>query len=130
MVFFCWPILADIVRPHGVGGLREVGPFSELFMAIAVVVVIAWKRDEPARSRWLGIAAVVGAVAGAVAELAQLHIAWQGRVLGYAFLLFVAAHFGPKIRGMSDRAPESLVARMKWYMGLVGLAVLTIAMVT
>ncbi len=129
-MFFCWPILADIMRPHGIGGPREVGPLSDLFMAIAVVVVIAWKRYEPARSRWLGIAAALSTVAGAVVQVAHLHIAWQGRVFGYALLLFVAAHFGPKIRGMSDRAPEPLVARMKWYMGVLGQAALTILIVT
>jgi hypothetical protein len=128
-VFFSWPILADIARLRGTGELREVGPLSGLFMAIAVVVVIAWKRDEPARSRWLGIAGALGVVAGAVAQVAHMHIAWQGRVLGYAFLLFVAAHFGPKVRGMSDRAPESLAARMKWYGGVLGLEALTITMV-
>ena len=51
----------------------------------------------------MGIAGGLSASAAAVAELAQLHVAWQGRELGYAFLLFVAAQFGPKIRGMSDR---------------------------
>jgi hypothetical protein len=129
-VLFCWPILADIARLRGTGELREVGPLSDLFMAIAVVVVVAWKRDDSARSRWMGIAAALSAVAGAVALVAHLHIAWQGRVLGYAFLLFAAAHFGPKIRGMSDRAPEPLVARMKWYMGVLGQGALTILIVT
>jgi hypothetical protein len=99
-------------------------------MAIAVVIVVAWKRDDAASSGWMGIAAGLSASAAAVAALAQLHVAWQGRELGYAFLLFVAAHFGPKIRGMSDRAPEPLVARMKWYMGVLGRGALTILMVT
>jgi hypothetical protein len=130
VVFFSWPILADIARLRGTGELREAGPLSDLFMAIAVVVVIAWKCDEPARSRWLGMAGALGAVAGAVAEVAHLHIAWQGRVLGYAFLLFAAAHFGPKIRDMSDRAPEPLVARVKWYMGVLGQGALTLLIVT
>jgi hypothetical protein len=130
VLFFSWPILADIARLRGTGELREVGPLSDLFMAIAVVVVIAWKCDEPARSRWLGIAAALSAVAGAVAQVVHLHVAWQGRVLGYAFLLFAAARFGPKIRGMSDRAPEPLVARMRWYMGVLGQGALTILIVT
>ncbi len=129
-MLFCWPILADIACLRGTGELREVGPLSDLFMAIAVVVVVAWKRDDSARSRWMGVAAALSAVAGAVALVAHLHIAWQGRVLGYAFLLFVAAHFGPKIRDMSDSAPEPLVARMKWYMGVLGRGALTILIVT
>jgi hypothetical protein len=130
VVFFSWPILADVARSHGTGDLREVGTFWAAFMAIAAVIVVAWKRDDAARSRWMGIAGGLSASAAAVAELAQLHVAWQGRELGYAFLLFVAAQFGPKIRGMSDRAPEPLVARMKWYMGVLGQGALTILMVT
>ena len=129
-MFLCWPILADIARPHGIGGLREVGPLSDLFTAVAVVIVFAWKRDESARSRWMGIGAGLSAVAVAVAEMELMHVAWQGRVLGYGFLLFMAASFGPKVSGMSDRAPEVLIARMKWYVGLAGVLVLTIAMVT
>ncbi len=130
VVFFSWPILADVARSHGTGDLREVGTFWAAFMAIAAVIVVVWKRDDAARSRWMGIAGGLSASAAAVAELAQLHVAWQGRELGYAFLLFVAAQFGPKIRGMSDCAPESLVARMKWYMGVLGQGALTILMVT
>jgi len=68
----------------------------------------------------MGIAAGLSASAAVVAALAHLHVAWQGRELGYAFLLFVAAGLAPKIRGMSDHAPEPLVARMKWYMGGLG----------
>ena len=100
-----------------------------MFVGIAAVIVFAWKRDDAARSRWMGIAAGLSASAAAVAELAHLHIAWQGRELGYAFLLFAAAQFGPKIHGMSDRAPEPLVARMKWYMGVLGLEALAITIV-
>ncbi len=130
VLFFSWPILADVARPHGSGDLREVGTFWAVFMAIGAVIVVAWKWDDSARSRWMGIAAGLSASAAAVAELAELHIAWQGRVLGYAFLLFVAAHFGPKIRDMSDRAPKPLGARTKWYTGVLGLEALTIAIVT
>jgi hypothetical protein len=97
VVFFSWPILADIARPRGIGELREAGTFYVMFMAIAATIVLAWKQDDAARSRWMGIAAGLSVSAAAVAELAELHIAWQGRVLGYAFLLFAAAHFGPKI---------------------------------
>lgn len=78
----------------------------------------------------MGIAPGLCALAAAVVEMAQMHIAWQGRSLGYGLLMFVAAGLAPQIRGMSDRAPEPLGARMKWYMSLVGLAVLTIATVT
>jgi len=130
VMFFAWPILADIARPHGIGELREAGTLWAMFMAIAAVIVLASARDDSARSRWMSIAAGLSAAAAAVAEMAQLHIAWQGRVLGYAFLLFASARFGPGIRGMSDRAPEPLVARMRWYVRLLGLQVLTIAMVT
>jgi hypothetical protein len=130
VVFFSWPILANVARSHGAGDLQEVGTFWAAFMAMAAVIVVAWKRDHAARSRWMGIAGGLSASAAAVAELAQLHVAWQGRELGYACLLFVAAQFGPKIRSMSDRAPESLVARMKWYLGVLGQGALTILMVT
>lgn len=130
VVFFAWPILAEITRPDGVQQLGDVGELSVVFMAIGAVIVLAWKRDEAARSRWMGIAAGLSASAAVVAALAHLHVAWQGRELGYAFLLFVAAGLAPKIRGMSDRAPESLGARLKWYMGVLGLELLTILIVT
>jgi hypothetical protein len=130
VVFFAWPILAEITRPDGVQQLRDVGELSVMFMAIAAMIVVAWKRDHAVSSGWMGIAAGLSASAAAVAELAQLHVAWQGRELGYAFLLFAAAQFGPKIRGMSDRAPEPLAARIKWYMGVLGQGALTILIVT
>lgn len=129
VVFFSWPILADIARPRGIGELREAGTFYMMFMAIAAAIVLAWKRDDAARSRWMGIAGGLSVSAAAVAELFELHIVWQGRVLGYAFLLFAAAHFGPKVRGMSDRAPEPAIARVKWYTGVLGLEGLAITMV-
>jgi hypothetical protein len=129
-VFFSWPILADVARPHSVGDLQEVATFWATCMAIAAVVVVAWKTDDAARSRWMSIAGGLSASAAAVAALAQRHVAWQGREFGYAFLLFAAAHFGPKIRRMSDHAPEPLVARMKWYMGVFGQAAMVILMVT
>jgi hypothetical protein len=91
VVFFAWPILAEITRPDGVQQLGDVGELSVVFMAIGAVIVLAWKRDEAARSRWMGIAAGLSASAAVVAALAHLHVAWQGRELGYAFLLFVAA---------------------------------------
>jgi hypothetical protein len=59
-------------------------------MAIAAVIVVAWKRDDAARSRWMGIAGGLSASAAAVAELAQLHVAWQGQELGYALRLDLA----------------------------------------
>lgn len=130
VVLFAWPILAVITRPDGVQQLRDVGELSVVFMGIAAVIVVAWKRDGAASSGWMGIAAGLSGSAAVAAALAQLHVAWQGRVLGYAFLLFAAAHFGPKVRGMSDRAPEPLVARMKWYLGVLGQGALTILMVT
>jgi hypothetical protein len=130
VVFFAWPILAEITRPDGVQQLRDVGELSVMFMAIAAVIVVAWKRDRAVSSGWMGVAAGLSASAAAVAELAQLHVTWQGRELGYAFVLFAAAQFGPKIRGMSDRAPEPLAARIKWYMGVLGQGVLTILIVT
>jgi hypothetical protein len=129
VVFFSWPILADIARPRGIGELRDAGTFDVMFMAIAAVIVLAWKRDDAARSRWMGIAAGLSVSAAVVVELAELHIAWQGRMLGYAFLLFAAAHFGPKIRDISDRAPEPAIARMKWYTGVLGLEGPAITMV-
>jgi hypothetical protein len=52
-MFFSWPILADVARPHGIGDLREVGTFWAAFMAIAAVIVVAWKGDDAARSRWM-----------------------------------------------------------------------------
>jgi hypothetical protein len=130
VVFFSWPILADVARSHRTGALMELGTFWAAFMAIAAVIVVVWKRDDATRSRWMGIAGGLSASAAAVVVLAHLHVAWQGRELGYAFLLFVAAQFGPKIRGMSDRAPEPLAARTKWYMGVVGQGALAIVMVT
>ena len=130
VVFFAWPILAEITRPDGAQQLRDVGELPVVFMAIAAVIVVAWKRDDAVSSGWMGIAAGLSASVAAVAALAQLHVAWQGREFGYAFLLFVAAYFGPKIRGMSNHAPEPLVARMKWYMGVLGQGALTILMVT
>ena len=35
VVFFSWPILADVAHSHGTGDLREVGTFWAAFMAIA-----------------------------------------------------------------------------------------------
>jgi hypothetical protein len=128
VVFFSWPILADLARPRGIGELRDAGTFDVMFMAIAAITVLAWKRDDAARSRWMGIAAGLTVSAAVVVELADLHIAWQGRMLGYAFLLFATAHFGPKIRDISDRAPGPAIARMKWYMGVLGLEGLAITM--
>jgi len=130
VTFFAWPILVEVVRLYRIGELREAGTFWVMFMAVAALIVVAWKRDDAARSLWMGIAAGLCASAAAVAQLAQLHVPWQGRVLGYAFLLFVAAHFGPKIRGMGDCAPQRLGARMKWHMRVFGLEALTIAIVT
>ncbi|HEY2536114.1 MAG TPA: hypothetical protein VGI24_03925 [Solirubrobacteraceae bacterium] len=128
-MFFSWPILADVARSHRTGALMELGTFWAAFMAIAAVIVMVWKRDDAVRSRWMGIAGGLSASAAAVVVLAHLHVAWQGRELGYAFLLFVAAQFGPKIRGMGDRAPEPLAACMKWYMGVLGEGALAIVMV-
>jgi len=134
VVFFAWPILAEITRPGGIQQLGDVGELSIVFMAISAMIVVAWKvawkRDDAVSSRWMGIAAGLSTSAAVVAALAQLHVAWQGRELGYASLMFVAACFGQKIRGMSDRAPEPLVARMKWYMGVLGQGALTILIVT
>jgi hypothetical protein len=129
-LFVCWPILVDIARPHGIQHLGDVGALSIMFMAVAVVIVHASKQDESTRSRLMGIAPGLSALAAAVVEMGQMHILWQSRSLGYGCLLFVAASIVPKIGRMGNRAPEMLVARIKWYMGLVGLAVLTIAMVT
>jgi hypothetical protein len=130
VVCFCSLIVADMARAHDIGELREAGTFSAMFMAMAAVIVFAWKREDAGRSQWMGIAAGLSVSAGAIAELDHLHIAWQGRVLGYAFLLFAAAHFGPKIRDMTDRAPEPLVARVKWYVGVLSQGVLTLLIVT
>ena len=63
-----------------------------------------------------------------IAGAYELHLAWQGRILGYMFLLLAAARFAPKLGGMSDRAPEPITERIRWYFGLWSLELLAIAM--
>ena len=58
------------------------------------------------------VAVVVGAY--------ELHLAWQGRVLGYVFLLLATARFAPMVQRMSDRAPKPITERIRWYLGLWG----------
>jgi hypothetical protein len=121
-------IVVQMTRPSGFQHLREQADLSVIFMALMFVIVIARNRGASRVPQLMEFATALTSLAAVIVAIAQVHVAWQGRVLGYGFLLFGSARFAPKLRGMSGCAPESITGRMKWYLALWGLEMLAITM--
>jgi hypothetical protein len=121
-------IVVQMTTPDGFEHLREQADLSVIFLALIFLIAIARNQTASRIPRLMEFATALTALAAVVVAIAEVHIAWQGRVLGYGFLLFGSAHLAPKIRGMSDRAPEPITERIPWYLGLWGLELLAIAM--
>jgi hypothetical protein len=121
-------IVVQMTRPGGIEHLREQADLSVIFLALIFLIAIASNQSASRIPRLMELATALTSLAAVIVAIAQVHIAWQGRVLGYGFLLFGSAQLAPKIRGMSDRAPEPITERIRWYLGLWGLELLAIAM--
>lgn len=121
-------IIVQMTTPGGIEHLREQADLSVIFLALIFVVAITRNQSASRIPRLMEFATALTSLAAVIVAIAEVHIAWQGRVLGYGFLLFGSAHLAPKIRGMSDRAPEAIAGRVKWYLALWGLEMLAIAM--
>ena len=121
-------IVVQMTTPGGIEHLREQADLSVIFLALIFLVAIARNQSALRIPRLMEFATALTALAAVIVAIAEVHIAWQGRVLGYGFLLFGSAHLAPKICGMSDRAPEPIAERIRWYLGFWGLEMLAIAM--
>jgi hypothetical protein len=102
---------------------------SMIFVALAFVVLSASGRSASRLSRLMGPVTGLAALAAVILPIAHVHILWEGRVLGYGALLFAAARFGARTPSMANRAPDQLVKRATWYLALLGLVLLTCAIV-
>jgi hypothetical protein len=121
-------IVVQMTRPGGFQHLRDQADLSVIFMALMFVVVIARNQSASRIPRLMEFATALMSLAAVIVAIAQVRIGWQGRVLGYGFLLFGSAYLAPKLRGLSGRAPEPITGRVKWYLALWGFEMLAIAM--
>ena len=121
-------IVVQMTTPDGFEHLREQANLSVIFLALIFLIAIARNQSASRIPHFMEFATALTALATVIVAIAEVHIAWQGRVLGYGFLLFGSAQLAPRIRAMSDRAPEPITERIRWYLGLWGLELLAIAM--
>jgi hypothetical protein len=123
----CLVIGAAMATPAGIPHLHEDPALSVIAMAVVFVIADAMKRPASQRSQLVEIGTRVTAIAAVIAAIAEVHIAWQGRVLGFGLLLSASGHFAAKLRGMSHQAPQPIVPRMKWYLGVLAFELLATA---
>jgi hypothetical protein len=108
-------IIAWSETPGAMARLSAFGGLSLLLVALAGV--LGWI-VQGIGSVSVERATVLSAVAVVLVAVASSHILWQGRMLGYAFLLFGAARLGPATPLLARHAPEELMKRANWYIAL------------
>src|SRR5271166_5977462 len=128
LVCFFLVVVGELGQAGGAKRLLDLTFLPAIFLAFRYVVLAVFTEDTPRIRHLLENAPELGGFAAVIAGAYELHLAWQGRILGYMFLLLAAARFAPKISGMSDRAPEPIAGRIRWYLRLWGLQLLAIAM--
>ena len=128
LVCFFSVVVGELGQAGGAKRLLDLSFLPAIFLAFRYVVLALFTEDAPRIRHLMENAPELGGFVAVIAGAYELHLAWQGRILGYMFLLLAAARFVPKIRGMSDRAPEPIAERIRWYLGLWGLEMLAIAM--
>ena len=121
-------VVGELGQPGGAKHLLDLSFVPAVFLAFRYVLLAGSSDDSLRIRRLMENAPELGGFVAVVVGADELHLVSQGRLLGYVFLLLAAARFAPKIRGMSDRAPEAIAGRVKWYLGLWGLELLAIAM--
>ena len=127
-VCLCSVAIGELTQRSGAEHLLALSALPVVFLAFRYVL-LAGSSDDSLRIRGLmENAAELGGFVAVLVGAYELHLAWQGRVLGYMFLLLAAARFAPKLRGISGRAPEPITGRVKWYLALWGLGMLAITM--
>lgn len=128
-VCVCVVVAAYIAAPAGRPLLHDPAELCVIFTAVLFVVLAASKHGA-SRDGWLPELLVgLSALAAVIVLVAERHVLWQGRVLGYASLLFPAAWWAQRIRSMSDVAPDDAMRRVRWYLGVCGFGALTLGMV-
>jgi hypothetical protein len=128
LVCVCSVAIGEVMRRSGVEHLLALSALPVVFLAFRYVLLVGSGDDALRIRRLIASAPELGGFVAVVVGAYELHLAWQGRVLGYAFLLLAAARFAPMAPRMSRRAPESINGRVKWYLALWGFGMLAIAM--
>ena len=127
-VCLCSVAIGEVTQRSGIEHLLALSTLPVVFLAFRYVL-LAGSSDDLLRIRQLlKNAPELGGFVAVVVGAYELHLAWQGRVLGYVFLLLATARFAPMVQRMSDRAPKPITERIRWYLGLWGLELLAIAM--
>ncbi len=129
VVCICVVVAAYLAAPASRGLLQEPGELAIIFLAPLFVVLAAAKHSVSRERRFPELLGGLSALVAMVVSVSQRHVLWQGRVLGYATLLFAAAMFVQRMRAMSDAAPNYAKGRLRWYLGVWGLGLLTLGMV-
>jgi hypothetical protein len=123
-------VVGELGQPGGAKHLLDLSFVPAVFLAFRYVLLAGssdGSSDDSLR-RLMKNAPELGGFVAVVVGAFELHLAWEGRVLGYVFLLLAAARFAPKLRGISRRAPEPITERVRWYLALWGFGMLTITM--
>ena len=121
-------VVGELGQPGGAKHLLDLSFVPAVFLAFRYVLLAGSSDDSLRIRRLMKNAPELGGFVAVVVGAYELHFAWQGRVLGYVFLLLAAARFAPKLRGISGRAPEPITGRVRWYLALWGLGTLAIMM--
>lgn len=127
-VCLCSVAIGELTRRSGVEHLLALSALPVVFLAFRYVLLAGSSDDSLRIRRLMENAAELGGFVAVVVGAYELHLASQGRVLGYVFLLLAAARFAPKLHGISGRAPEPITRRVRWYLDLWGLGMLAITM--
>jgi hypothetical protein len=122
-------VAAYLAAPPSQLLLHDPAELTVIFTALLFVVMAASKHGASRDGRVPELLVGLGALAAVIVLVAERHVLWQGRVLGYAALLFAAAWCAQRIGGMSDAAPDDAKRRLRWYLGVCGLGTLTLGMV-
>lgn len=128
LVCLCAVVIGELKQPTGAKHLLNLSFIAVIFLAFRYVLLRASSADELRIRRLIKNAPELGAFVVVIVGAYELHLMWQGRLLGYLFSLLASARFAPTVRRMSMHAPESLTARIKWYLSLWALGMLAITM--
>jgi|ERR1017187_9402123 hypothetical protein len=127
-VCLCSVAIGELRQRSGIEHLLALSAVPVVFLAFRYVLLAGSSDDSLRIRQLLKNAPELGGFVALVVGAYELHLAWQGRVLGYVFLLLATARFAPMVHHMSDRAPKPITGRSRWYLGLWGLGMLAIAM--